>query len=106
MKISNIYKIVAGAIMIFFGFCSIFDFGSDILVSANSTRGVCLTIFSIVAGIMCFISIKKKVFLIFSSIMCFFAGTICFFNIHSFNCFSIMCFVFLILNIIFYEKER
>lgn len=106
MKISNIYKIVAGAIMIFFGVCSIFDFGSDILLSVNSTRGVCLTIFSIVAGIMCFISIKKNVFLVFSSIMCFFAGTICFFSTHSFDCFSISCFLLWILNIIFYEKIR
>ena len=89
MKISNIYKIVAGAIMIFFGVCSIFDFGSDILLSVNSTRGVCLTIFSIVAGIMCF-----------------FAGTICFFSTHSFDCFSISCFLLWILNIIFYEKIR
>lgn len=103
MKFNNIYKIVAGIVMIingayiFFGKFNLYD---SIRYSMCRLPALC----SIAGGIMCIISVKKNVFLFFSSIMCFFAGIICCLTIHSFDWFSILCFLLWVLNIIFYEK--
>lgn len=93
MKIKNIYCVIVGVLLILSGVNSVLlrslDWGN---------------ILYIIGGIMCFIAIKKNIFLLFSSISIF---VVLVFEIEMF--FSIGYLVhalFWILNIVFYEKSR
>jgi hypothetical protein len=93
MKIKNFYCVIAGIFLILSGA------GSFFLESLDWGH-----ILYIIGGIMCFIAIKKSVFLVFSSISILIALVI-----HIGGFFSIGYLahsIFWILNIIFYEKTR
>lgn len=65
----------------------------------------CKSALYMIGGIMCFIAIKKSIFLLFSSICFFFAVAYDIVTGYYSTAF-LLCILFWILNIFFYEKTR
>ena len=94
MKSKNIYCVLVGTFMILLGLTSF-------LVSSLNWEGVLYTI----GGIMCFIAIKRNIFLLFSGI-CFFLAAIYIIAAESYSTAFLLSIIFWILNIAFYEDTR
>lgn len=112
-KSYNVYKLIVGIIMIFFGFCLVVFSGDSDKTYLYELAGYDIALAFTIPGVLCLISgtlsiisRKKFILLIPTAVLFFITAIVNMIGISDISILFLMCCVFGILNIVFYVKTR